>query len=87
MLNKIKQIGHIAQTLRHLFAFGINDETVVHPMIGKRLSKSNRLSALVFVVRELEVHTTAMQIEAFAQNVEAHHDTLAVPTGSAFAPR
>ena len=86
MLKKIKQIGHIAQTLRHLFAFSINDETVVHPVIGKRLSKSNRLSAFVFVVRELEVHTTTMQIEAFAQNVKTHHDTFTMPTGSAFAP-
>ena len=86
MIKKIKKIGHIAQTLRHLFAFGVNDETVVHPVISKCFAKSNSLGAFVFMVRELEVHTTAVQIESFAQNVETHDDTFAMPSWSTIAP-
>ena len=86
MIKKIKKIGHIAQTLRHLFAFSVNNKTVVHPVIREGLSESNSLGAFVFVVWELEVHTTAVQIESFSQNVKTHDDTFAMPTRSTVAP-
>ena len=56
-------------------------------MIGKGLAQRNSLSTLVFVVWELEVHAAAVQIETFAEQVEAHDYTLAVPARTAIAPR
>ena len=87
VIHQVEQVGDVAEALRHLLALGIDHETVVHPMVGKSLAQSNRLSALVLVMRELEVHATAVQVEALAEDVEAHHHAFAVPAGSAVTPR
>ncbi|MEJ7720318.1 MAG: hypothetical protein WKF58_07635 [Ilumatobacteraceae bacterium] len=38
-------------------------------------------------MRELQVHAAAVQVEPLAEEVEAHHDALAVPAGPSSAPR
>ena len=87
MIHQVEEVGDVAEALRHLLALGVDDEPVVHPMVGKPLAQGDGLSALVLVVRELEVHPTAMQIEALTEDVEAHHHALAVPAGPAVTPR
>ena len=84
---QVEQVRHVAEALRHLLALGVDDEPVVHPVVGEALAERDRLGALVLVVREAQVLAAAVQIEALAEQVEAHHDALAVPPGPAVAPR
>jgi len=56
-----------AQTLGHFFAFGVDDKSVVHPVMGKIFAECNRLSAFVLMMRKSQVGATAMQIKTFAK--------------------
>ena len=87
VLDEVEQIVDVADALRHLLALTVDHETVVHPVVGETLAQSHRLRALVLVVRKLEVLPAAMQVEALAQQVEAHHHALAVPARAPIAPR
>ena len=77
----------VAEALRHLLALGVDDEPVVRPVVGERVAERDGLGALVLVVREAQVLPAAVEVEAVAQQLEAHHDALAVPAGPAVAPR
>ncbi len=55
-------------------------------MVRERLAERNRLGAFVLVVREAQVLATAVQVEALAEQVEAHHDALRVPARAPVAP-
>ena len=77
VLDQVEQVRHVAEALRHLLALGVDDEPVVHPVVGERLAERDRLGALVLVVREPQVLATAVQVEALAEQVEAHHHALA----------
>ena len=87
MLHQIEQVGDVAEALRHLLALGIDHEPVVHPVVREALAQRHGLGTLVLVMRELEVHAAAVQVEPLAEEVEAHHDALAVPARPAVAPR
>ena len=87
VLHQVEQVVHVAQALRHLLALGVDDEAVMHPVVGEALAQCNGLGPLVLVMRELEVLPTAVQVEAFAEQIEAHHHALAVPAGPALTPR
>ena len=54
--------------------------------MGEDLAVGDRLGPLVLVVGEAEVLATAVEVEALAQEVERHHNTLGVPPRTAVAP-
>ena len=54
---------------------------------ANRLPSADRLGALVLVVREDEVLTPAVEVEALPEEGERHDDALGVPAGPAGAPR
>ena len=87
LIDQVEQVRHVAERLRHLLALGIDDEAVVHPVVGELLAERHRLGPLVLVVREAQILPAAVQIESLAQQVEAHHHALAVPARTALAPR
>ena len=87
LVSEVEGVDDVADRLRHLLALTVDDKGVVHPVTGKPLAERNRLGPLVLVVREPQVLTTAVQVESFAEQIEAHHHTLAMPAGPALAPR
>ena len=87
MLHEIKKIRYISEAFRHLFTLGVNDEAIVHPVIGESFSECNSLRALVFVMRKLEVHAATMQIKSLTQKIQTHDHTFAVPTWTTRTPR
>ena len=59
----------------------------MHPVVGKRLTMSTfALSDFVFMVREDQVRTTAVDVERFAQIVAAHGRAFDVPTRTTATP-
>ena len=86
VLEQIEKIGHVAKALRHLLALGVDHESVMHPVARELTAEGHGLRAFVLVMRELQIHAAAMQIETFAEQFETHHDAFAVPTGSAVTP-
>ena len=58
----------------------------MHPVIGERLAEGNRLGAFVLVMWKAQILTTAVQVEALAEKVEAHHHAFAVPAGTSITP-
>ena len=87
LVEQIEQVRDVADALGHLLALGVDDEAVVHPVVGEPLAERHRLGPLVLVVRETQVEATAVQVETLAEEVEAHHDAFGVPAGPAVAPR
>ncbi len=76
----------IAERLRHFSAI---DHQVrdVEPGRGKMpAAGAAALGDFVFVVREDEIDTAAVEVEGFAEVFANHCGTLEVPAGSAFAP-
>ena len=67
--HEVEQIGEVAEALGHLLATDL-DESVMHPMSGEGAARGNSLRALVLMVREGEILSTAMEIEAVAEQVE-----------------
>jgi hypothetical protein len=55
-------------------------------VVREPLAEGHRLGALVLVVREGQVLPAAVQVEALAQQVEAHHHALGVPAGPPVTP-
>ena len=79
----------VAQGLRHLFIINI-DKAVVHPDVDKGFARflsvgAFRLGNFIFVMGELQVGTTAMNVELLAQKAAAHGRTLNMPARSAKA--
>ena len=76
----------VAERLRHLLVVD-RHEAVVQPIAGEALAaRRPRLRDLVLMVRELEVHAAAMDVEVLAEAGVAHHRALDVPTRPADAP-
>ena len=87
LLDEVEQVLEVAERLGHLLARAVDDEGVVHPVLGEALAEGDGLGPLVLVVRELQVEPAAVQVEALAEQAEAHHDALAVPARPPVAPR
>src|SRR5437763_1544972 len=59
----------------------------MQPVSDERLAgRALRLRDLVLVMRKLQVHAAAMDVELLAKQRAAHRRTLDVPPGSAIAP-
>ena len=62
-------------------------EAVVHPVPRERLARAAfRLGQLVFVMREHQVESAAMNVKCFAQIFHAHGRALDMPAGAARSP-
>ena len=59
----------------------------MNPVAGERVTGGRRLRAFVLVMREDEIVATAVEIEAFAEQVERHRRALDVPTRPPGTPR
>jgi len=60
----------------------------MHPKVSQGLSRcGKRLGALVFVVREDEVLTAAVNVQQIAKVTHGHSRALDMPAGSSFAKR
>jgi len=80
--------GKVFQRLGHLVALNMEMtgvDKVVAPSI--RVEMRLTLGNLVIVVRELEVDTAGVKVEARPKDRAAHGRTLDVPPGSAKSPR
>ena len=51
--SRVEQVLEVAERLRHLLARAVDDEGVVHPVVGEALAEGDGLGPLVLVVREL----------------------------------
>ena len=77
----------VAERLRHLLVVHAH-EAVVHPDVHElRAAGGAGLRDLVLVVRELEVHAAAVDVEVLAEQLDRHRRALDVPAGTARAPR
>ena len=85
LLKHIADREEVAQALGHLLVVHI-DEAVVHPVAGKCLAGGTfALSDFGFVVRELQVGATAVDIEGVAQQLAGHGRAFNVPARAAHA--
>ena len=78
-VEQVEQVVEVAEALRHLLAGLVDDHPVVHPVVGEALAEGDRLGPLVLVVREAQILAAGVQVEALAEQAQAHHDALAVP--------
>ncbi len=77
----------IAQGLGHFFVVHAH-EAVMHPIVHKGMvMRAFGLRDFVFMVRELQILPTAVNIELRAEIMLAHHRAFNVPTGTALTPR
>jgi hypothetical protein len=75
----------VAERLRHLLVVDAH-EAVVHPHVGEAVAGGAAgLRDLVLVVRELEVHAAAVDVEMRAEQRGGHRRALDVPAGPARA--
>ena len=78
-------------TLPRLFDIFSPSASTTKPLciqwLAKRLPSATAWARSFSWCGKLQVHAAAVQVEALAQQVEAHHDALAVPTRPAVAPR
>ena len=80
--DQVAQGVEVPQALRHLLAFD-QEEAHVEPETGEGLSRERfRLCDLVFMVREDEIFSPGVQVEALAQFLHRHDGALQVPTGA-----
>src|SRR5215212_4430484 len=87
LLAQILHVRHVADALRHLRAVS-EQELAVHPDARERLSRRRfGLRDLILVMREHEIHATAMQVEGLAQILHRHRRALEVPTWATASPR
>ena len=85
----VQQIGDgavVAEGLRHLDPVDV-EHGVVHPMTGELAVRGECFGPLVGVMREHEVGTAAVQVEAVAEDAEAHRRALDMPAGTSRTPR
>src|SRR5207237_9684672 len=65
-----------------------SQEDVLHPLFDERLAgRALGLRILVLVMRELQVHAAAVDVELLAKQRAAHRRALDMPAGPALAPR
>src|SRR5690606_18396345 len=77
----------VAERLRHLLVIDVH-ESVVHPHLRERVvGCSAGLGNLVLVMRELEVHSAAVNVEPRSKEVVAHRRAFDVPSRPPIAPR
>mmetsp|Transcript_26884 Transcript_26884/g.48654 ORF Transcript_26884/g.48654 Transcript_26884/m.48654 type:complete len:376 (+) Transcript_26884:1851-2978(+) len=85
----IQQIPHgkeIAQGLGHLLALDLQ-HLVVHPHIGKAMTRAFRLGDLVLMVGKLQVVAAPMNVKPIPQQLIGHGRAFNMPTRPAPAPR
>jgi hypothetical protein len=86
VLKHFAQHEEIAERLGHLLVVDA-DELVVHPVLHELLVGGTLgLRDLVLMVRELEVHAAAVDVEGRTEQRRAHRRALDVPAGPALAP-
>ena len=86
-IEKLLKGNKIVQTLTHFLPIDSN-HIVVHPVTNHLIALTcYGLCNFAFVVREYQIHATAMNIKVTSQVFSAHSCTLTVPPGEAFAPR
>ena len=86
VLEDVADDEEIAERLRHFLASHLQ-ELVMHPVLHERLAgRTLGLGDFVFVMRKLQVHAAAVQIELLAEERAAHGGALDMPSGPAFAP-
>ena len=77
----------VTQRFGHFFVIDTH-ETIVHPDIDKGFTgRTLTLRNLVFMVRELQIHATAVNIEVMPEAARRHRGTFDVPARTPFAPR
>ncbi len=75
----------VAQRLGHLLVVDV-EEAVVHPVVARRAAAGAlALRDLVLVVRELQVHAAAVDVEGLAEQRAAHGRAFDVPARPAGA--
>ena len=77
---------HISQGLRHFFTLG-GHPCVVDPQAREVPAGSVRLGLLVFVVREAQVDSAAVNIESLTQVAVRHSRAFEVPARTSLPPR
>jgi len=86
LLQHLADGEEVAQRLRHLLVIDAH-EAVVHPVIDEGVAvRAFRLGDLVLVVRELQVHAAAVDVEVVAEQLRAHRRALDVPARAALTP-
>src|ERR1041385_1308212 len=86
VLEHVAYDEEVAERLRHLLVVD-TEEAVVHPVIHEALAgRALGLRDLVLVVRELEVHAAAVDVEVLAEQRAAHGRAFDMPAGAALAP-
>ena len=76
----------VVQGFAHLLVVHI-DVAIMHPVAGIRLTGAALgLSNFIFMVREDQVLTAAVQVDGLAQMFMDHRGAFNVPAGTAFAP-
>src|SRR5258708_24807441 len=83
VLQQIMNGDEVAEALRHLFAFDIQ-EAVVHPNARKRPAMVDglRLGNLILVMRKNEIDPSAVDVESLAKKGLAHGGALEMPSRS-----
>ncbi len=77
----------VAQRFGHLLAIH-HHHTGVHPVVDVfAVMRAGRLGNLVFMVREHQIGTAAVNIKMVAQLLAVHRRTFNVPARTPFAPR
>src|SRR5574344_1394447 len=80
------QRDEIAQALAHLLAIDCY-HVVVHPVAHHLVAlASNGLCYFALMVREYQVHSTAVNVEMVAEVFPSHGGAFAVPPRKSFAP-
>ena len=69
--------------------FGFNaGQTVVHPIIDEGFTRAAlTLGEFIFVMREHQIHASAVDVEGFTEILHAHRRAFDMPTRPAGAPR
>ena len=79
---QVGQRREVLERLAHLLC-SHHHPTRMRPVVGEHLAVGHGLGSLVLVVGELEVLSPGVEVEPFAEEVEAHHHALSVPTRTA----
>ena len=83
---ELLESDEVSETLPHLLSVD-GDHVVVHPVVHHLIALGGySLSDLALVMREDQVHATAMDIEMVAKILASHSRALAMPTGITLAP-
>ena len=84
---QLTELDHIVVTLTHLATID-GDHVVVQPEPCRYLVVANStLGNLTLMVRELQIHTSTVDVKLITQVLGTHGGTLDVPAGETLAPR